>query len=59
MLQKYVSSCSLKAVRVTAGGKSAKVLQAAFGSFKAATIWSGAETSLRLGQSAKTPPEPP
>ena len=35
------------------------MVQPAYGSFKAATIWSGAETSLRLGQSVKTPVAPP
>ena len=50
------NACLLNAFRVTAGGKAAKVVQAAYGSFKAATIWSGAETCLRFGQSVKTPP---
>jgi len=50
MLQKYVSSWSLDAEKVTLGGSEAKVLQPAYGSPKAATTTSGADTTLMLGQ---------
>ena len=50
MLQKYVSSWSLDAQRVTRGGSEPKVLQPSYGGPKAATTTSGAETTLIFGQ---------
>ena len=52
MLQKYVSSWSLAARKLTFGGSEARVVQPAYGSDKAATTWSGAETRLMFGQPA-------
>ena len=46
MLQKYVSSWSLDAAKVTLGGSAPSVLQPAYGSPKAATTTSGADTTL-------------
>ena len=50
MLQKYVSSWSLDAEKVTLGGSAPSVLQPAYGSPKAATTTSGADTTLMFGQ---------
>ena len=50
MLQKYVSSWSLAARKVTCGGSEARVVQPEYGSGKVATTWSGAETRLMFGQ---------
>ena len=50
MLQKYVASWILNAECTTLGGSEARVLQLAYGSPKAATTTSGAETTLMLGQ---------
>ena len=52
MPQKYVPSWSLAARKVTCGGSEARVVQPAYGSDKAATTWSGAETRLMFGQLA-------
>lgn len=50
MLQKYVSSWSFDAEKVTLRGSEARVLQPVYGSPKAATTTSGADTTLMFPQ---------
>jgi len=55
MLQKYVSSWTFDAKNVTLRGSAPSVLQPAYGSSRAATTTSGADTTLILGQFLNAP----